>query len=534
MAVRWGPPLTRLATVGCFAAVALLAVGVDLSPLARVAPILTVEPGDAVTLDVVGRLDNGSVFLEDHALGATLGSGGLVAGLEQAIEGLAVGHAFQANVTPSEGYGVEDPRLVTPVARSENESRTFQVARAQFEGAVGPPYRGEVVQTQPWASTVVSTGDPVGLSYNAVPGTTVRIYRYWESRITSVTNQSITWENLLQRGDQFELATRPGTPGKLVRAVSENATTVTLDSNPPLAGQTLHFRGRLLAIRPGTGVRRLSGMASSLSSLSCESCHGGAGFNAMSAEASATQSAGGVLVNITLTDPWQHDVHGIGVTARMANLTAVNVASPDLGPQASKTMQFTVPGNATGSVDLTVNATAHHVHRSGGKPDDLPYQLRLRVPIGGPRKASTAGVRSPWVGFFDEAGSLTGFAALGLLLVPAVQGYRRRLGRRPVLRLPPWLTTHVAVSLVVVLVTFAHAVTIMSGTWHGNWGWGVVLGAAAMVGLGLMGMTGLAMAGWTRGRWPRLKRTHFSLMVAILVLSLLHAWVVGTHFAFLR
>lgn len=532
----WGPPLTKLATVACFAGVALLAVGVDFSPLAMTPPHLQAAPGDTVTLEVKGTLDNGTVFLNETALRAVLGNGDVAAGLEQAVTGLAAGQPFRSNVSAQDGYGPEDPQLVTPIARFENEPRTFEVPLARFQEAVGQPYKGEVVQTRPWPATVVSSDDPVVLSYDAAVGAAVPIYRYWTSQVTTVTNRTITWQNLLHKGDQFHLATSSGTQGKLVRATAENATTITLDSNPPLAGQALHFVGRLVAIQPGTGIRRSSGMASSLSGQSCESCHGGAGFNAVSAQASAVQGKGGIVVNVTLDDPWLHDVNGIQVTARAANLTQpVAVGAPDLPPQGTHDVQLTLPSSAASSVELTINATAHHVHQSGGKPDNLPYQLQLRIPVGGARQGSATAPKSSLVVAFDAAGSLTGFAALAVLLFPAVQGYRRHLRRKPLLRLPPWLTTHVAVSLAAIALTFLHAEASMSGTWHGNWSWGVILGALAMVGLGFMGLTGIVMAGWTRStNWPKLKRTHFIVMLALVALSLVHAWAVGTHFQILR
>ena len=532
---------TRLSIFVCFAATATLVAGTDLSAFNQVpASPLAAESGDTVTLDIHGWLDNGTSFMDNRSLVARIGDGSLVAGLDDGLAGLVVGTKFNLTVDADQGYGALDPSRITNIARIENLTRTFTVPLSEFENQIGPPYKGEVVHTRVWDSVVVSTGDPVILSYQPKAGQLFQLYRYWKSRVNSFDNETIFAENLLHVGDQIPLAARQGQATRVVRVTHETPGSFTLDSNSPLAGQRLHFQGRLLALRAGTGIRRNSGMASSLGARDCASCHGGAGFNAVSAQASAVQQGGQTIVNVTVNDPWLHDVRDITVTATVGNVTfhgkATTKTMGPLGSDASTDLQFILPGApARANVDLVINATAHHAHQSGGKPDDLPYQLSMKVPVGAPRQAPAAiAPRTAVVRALDITGRLTGFGALVVLGFPAVQGYRRHLRKKPLLRVPPWLTTHLSFSLMAIGLTFVHAETLMSGKWHGNWSWGVSLGAVALCLMGVMGFTGLYLAGWSKTRRPRLRRWHYVLMVALVVVSLIHTVAISSDLSILR
>lgn len=534
--VRWGAAATRLSILVCFAVTASLVAGTDLSWFTRApAAALHAESGDTVTLDVHGELANGTTLLDNRSLVARIGDGSLVPGLDEALSGLVAGATFEANLTAQEAYGAVDPNRITQVARLETLNRTFHVPLAQFEAQLGPPHRGEVVHTRVWDSVVVDAGDPVVLSYQAKVGDVIQVYRYWQSRVAGVGDLTITVENLLHAGQTIPLASRAPQPPRLVRVTQANATSFTLDSNSPWAGQAVRFTGRVVAIRPGSGLRRNAGMAMPLGARDCASCHGGAGFNAVSAQASAMARGQQTVVNVTVDDPWLHDVRDVVVSASVGNATfhasAVSRTLGPLGPEAAQDVQLVLPGAPDhATVTLVLNATAHHVHQSGGKPDDLPYQLTVAVPVGAPRHAAAQPAsHAALLRAFDATGRLTGFLALAVLAFPAVQGYRRHLRKRPMLRVPPWLTTHLAVSLLAIALTVVHAETLMSGKWHGSWSWGVVLGAAALCLMGVMGWTGLYLAAWTKTRRPRLRRWHYVVMVALVVASLVHTLAIGSN-----
>lgn len=109
------------------------------------------------------------------------GAVGIVPGLEKALEGKTVGESFNATVTPEEGFGEQNPELVTAVPISSfPDMSQIQVG----------------VQLQ---STDNSSGEPMNF---------------------------------------------------IVREISDEH--VTLDSNHPLAGQTLHFEGTVQDIREAT------------------------------------------------------------------------------------------------------------------------------------------------------------------------------------------------------------------------------------------------------------------------------------------
>jgi FKBP-type peptidyl-prolyl cis-trans isomerase 2 len=522
-----------------FVPLALLG-GVDLSGWIYPPPLpspLLINPGDSVELLLAGHFDSGVPFMVNHTLNATIGAGALVPGLEVGLLGLEAGDSFDITVQPADAYGPWNASRLVSIPRTEDHARAYTMSSTSFQNLYGSPFVGEHVGTQPWPSTVtaVSSGS-VALRYEPALNTTASLYIHWSSTVVAFNNTTVTTSNDLYVGDSFEIVSKSSGTVTQVQVTAENATAFTLDLNPPLAGKTLHYEGAIIAIKPGPGpVRTRAGAAVGIGSDTCERCHADAGFQAVDGSASAARAGGSIVVNLTIDNPWLQEDVGVEVTASAFNVTATTASAsagfPSLGPSGSQAGTLSLPdvGNAS-SVTVLVNVTAHHVHASGGKPTDLPYELTIKAPLGAARLTTPARPAPPpaSVDFWLLVGRITGFAALGVACLSAVQGYRRHLRRAPRFKWPPWLTLHFSMSLFATVLTIIHAVAFMSTTYRGIWSWDIDVGVISLLALGVMGATGIVLAKWTTLRAPKIRKWHFWLMLGMLVTGFLHTFVSGT------
>jgi len=78
--------------------------------------------------DILDRADENQPFLYMH------GTGGIIAGLEKALEEKAVGDNFNVSILPEDAYGVRDDKLTEEVPRNMFEGIADEnlVAGAQF------------------------------------------------------------------------------------------------------------------------------------------------------------------------------------------------------------------------------------------------------------------------------------------------------------------------------------------------------------------------------------------------------------------
>ncbi|MCU4718564.1 FKBP-type peptidyl-prolyl cis-trans isomerase [Halapricum hydrolyticum] len=109
---------------------------------------MSIEPGDGVTIEYVGRLDDGTIFdtsrrevaieaglaqpgdiePEEYAsLSFTAGEGEIIEGLDEALIGMAEGETATVTAPPEKAYGDHEPDRVR-----EYDPETF-------EGMVGQP-----------------------------------------------------------------------------------------------------------------------------------------------------------------------------------------------------------------------------------------------------------------------------------------------------------------------------------------------------------------------------------------------------------
>jgi len=82
-----------------------------------------VNVGNKVNLHYVGTLDDGTVFDSSKERGevltVTVGSGTLIKGFDNALEGMTVGEVKKISLTPSEAYGDRDETLFKNISKEE-------------------------------------------------------------------------------------------------------------------------------------------------------------------------------------------------------------------------------------------------------------------------------------------------------------------------------------------------------------------------------------------------------------------------------
>ncbi|GBD39382.1 FKBP-type peptidyl-prolyl cis-trans isomerase SlyD [bacterium HR37] len=75
-----------------------------------------VEVGDTVRFSFVGKFGDGSIFdTSDEPISIEIGTGKLIKGLDKEILGMKEGEEKEITVSPEEGYGFEDPNLITTI-----------------------------------------------------------------------------------------------------------------------------------------------------------------------------------------------------------------------------------------------------------------------------------------------------------------------------------------------------------------------------------------------------------------------------------
>lgn len=78
------------------------------------------KTGDTVRVHYTGTLDDGTQFdtsRDKEPMEFAIGQGQLIAGFERAVAGLGVGESCTVTLSPEEGYGEANPKLIQQVPR---------------------------------------------------------------------------------------------------------------------------------------------------------------------------------------------------------------------------------------------------------------------------------------------------------------------------------------------------------------------------------------------------------------------------------
>ncbi|MEJ2501897.1 MAG: peptidylprolyl isomerase [Gemmatimonadota bacterium] len=99
------------------------------------------QQGDTVTVHYTGKLDSGEVFDSSQGrdpLEFTVGSGQVIPGFDQAVDGLAVGESREVRIEPDDAYGQPREDLVVDVDRSQFPGDTDPAVGQQVQVQVAP------------------------------------------------------------------------------------------------------------------------------------------------------------------------------------------------------------------------------------------------------------------------------------------------------------------------------------------------------------------------------------------------------------
>ncbi len=112
------------------------------------------QQGDTVAVHYTGTLDNGEVFDSSRGrdpLEFEVGSGQVIPGFDQAVEGLAVGESREVRIEPDDGYGQPRDDLIVDVDRSQFPE--------EVEPQVGQQVQVQVAPGQNRVATIAGIGD---------------------------------------------------------------------------------------------------------------------------------------------------------------------------------------------------------------------------------------------------------------------------------------------------------------------------------------------------------------------------------------
>jgi FKBP-type peptidyl-prolyl cis-trans isomerase 2 len=259
----------------------------------------SVKIGDNVSVDYVGRLENGTVFdtsiesvamannitrAEYKPLNFTVGKGGVIKGFDEGVVGMKVGESRTLTLTPDKAYGPINPGLIQAIPILYNESanvtfpKVFEVPKSQFEQIFGTGHKtGDSVKYpgRNFNLTVLNIGDNVNvsLSYNlSVGNEVVTEGAPWNETVIKVDDKNITVRHDVKKNSTVQFQGAPWNttviavsnenitlrhnpiPDSQIRTmfgavrVSFNKTSVIMDRNPELAGKTLIFNVTLVSI----------------------------------------------------------------------------------------------------------------------------------------------------------------------------------------------------------------------------------------------------------------------------------------------
>lgn len=120
------------------------------------------KKGDTIKVHYTGRLDDGTIFdssKDREPLEVTMGTGSVIPGFENGLEGMAVGDTKTINIPTEEAYGVARDEMISEVEKSE------------FPSDITPEVGLELQLTQPDDSIINVTvskieGDKITIDAN--------------------------------------------------------------------------------------------------------------------------------------------------------------------------------------------------------------------------------------------------------------------------------------------------------------------------------------------------------------------------------
>lgn len=535
--MRWRAALVLGASFLAVAGVVLLLPQPHATSAQPPAVVVTrAQPGDDVTVRVAAYDGTRLVYASDAPVTYTAGSrNGPLPGLADALVNASAGEQLNVTLAPADALGNYSWEQVVNVTRVHTLARDQDVSQRALERFTGQPATvGERVVLPTWPVVVTQLANGVATLHADVRvGDVVHRLEYWPSTVTNVTDADVTVRDDATVGTPVNVTGDDDSGGATqygnVTAVNETA--ITVDFNPPGAGDALLVRATVVSVKPGASTLDFVAQLEAQQA-SCESHH--AGFVAFQGTSDVTPNANGTAwVNVTVGDPWHHEL--TSGTVRVGNDSQT---LPTLQPGQTVTLSFLEATGAT--LPVAVSGDAHFSH-GGGIPDDSLYAASALANTAVRHQASAIDLRGATIDTGARSvtwGRWLGWLAFPLMLYPAWQGWRvrqdRLRGRMRSYSWPKWLDLHTMPAVAATLVGFGHGAVLMLDVYKGNTTLGVWTGVVALALLGAMGASGLVMARWVPARWKKARAWHASLTVVVLVLGMVHALLIGSTFKFLR
>jgi len=218
--------------------------------------------GDTVTLDYTGYLDNGTVFdtsIQEIGVQAgikrqtyeplifTIGQGQIVIGFEEQVIGLGKEDKKRFTVAPDKAYGQFREEFIGGISRMLNFTKYSYISIDRYNQlSQDKPSVGSVLNVNyiPWDMKILDFNETIVKIENVMNvGQKLDLSNLfgiqWESVVIGVEDEFILIKQNPNIGDIMITPLQQGT--RIARVINFNETSITLDSNHPLAGKTLTF-----------------------------------------------------------------------------------------------------------------------------------------------------------------------------------------------------------------------------------------------------------------------------------------------------
>ncbi len=196
------------------------------------------QEGDVVTVDYIGKLENGELFdttIEEVASDAsipksehftlkdsyqpftfTLGEGEVIRGFEKAVLGMRVNETKTVTLPPAEAYGEVNPMLIDVIPledelpRVEYLRRYITVPREEYEAIMGSAEPGATIELMPEIKAKIIRVDAnVTLEVQLSPGDVVNVGYPWNSTVIAVSEDRIAIRHEVSAGEVVQFSSLP-------------------------------------------------------------------------------------------------------------------------------------------------------------------------------------------------------------------------------------------------------------------------------------------------------------------------------------
>ncbi|VUT27814.1 MAG: FKBP-type peptidyl-prolyl cis-trans isomerase [Candidatus Syntrophoarchaeum sp. GoM_oil] len=257
-----------------------------------------ISPGDTVSVNYIGSLDDGTVFdtsYEDVAkendiytpgrpyepLSFEVGAGQMIKGFDDGVIGMKVGETKTVVIPPEDAYGERNPEMATVLPRVleiplvETFNKTLEMPLQEFNMNFGEGHEvGErllIPESEIYVKVDELSNTTATISYDLEEGDTFSIST-WNETVVGSDEDEVTVQHELSVGDEVTLPQQPwisivtevSATNATLRAeeiiepeiqtpfgtasVSMNETNITIDYNHRLAGETLTFEITVVSI----------------------------------------------------------------------------------------------------------------------------------------------------------------------------------------------------------------------------------------------------------------------------------------------